>query len=506
MAVRKASDSNLTGKKYNDGSAGAAKIVDVPNTPTIGSATNVGTSRGYNNGAATVGVTASSKGGVPVSYIATSTPGSITGTSATSPITVTGLQSGTAYTFTVRAVGGSGSSQTASTSASNSITATTVPATPTAGTATRTNSTTVSIPFTAPDGGGSAITSYLVQSTPSIALTVTGSSSPLSVTGAFEQNQSYTFAVLAVNANGNSVGGVTNSVIPNPVPLADGDTFTRTTTLNLGSTTVAEQPWQALSGVWYANGSQAQSDSASAVSVITMNSNFGTTKAGTLTPGTGLVYWATDNNRYMATYSFGTVGTSTNCGGYSSRGCSGNGCNPGGCCTGVSYSCSATYVQYSPNGSSAPRNVGCGCANCQGEEISRWSFCCSIGGFTQYYNGSCGTNATVSTVTNYMRTIKVEGGSASTIEDFSMGSGTAIAQGDASNAAPKLASMSVVTGSNGTVTIVGYPSENYGGTPYTTRNLTPTFNTKSNKFGIIKTSSGATTQGSTVDNFETTGF
>jgi hypothetical protein len=73
-------------------------------------------------------------------------------------------------------------------------------------------------------------------------------------------------------------------------------------------------------------------------------------------------------------------------------------------------------------------------------------------------------------------------------------------------AAPKLASMSVVTGSNGTVTIVGYPSENYGGTPYTTRNLTPTFNTKSNKFGIIKTSSGATTQGSTVDNFETTGF
>jgi hypothetical protein len=34
MAVRKASDSNLTGKKYNDGSAGAAKIADVPNVPT----------------------------------------------------------------------------------------------------------------------------------------------------------------------------------------------------------------------------------------------------------------------------------------------------------------------------------------------------------------------------------------------------------------------------------------------------------------------------------------
>jgi hypothetical protein len=506
MAVRKASDSNLTGKKYNDGSAGSAKIADVPELPTISSVSNVGTGRGYNNAAATVSFARNSKGGIPASYVVTSVPGGFTATGASSPLTVTGLQSGTSYTFVVKAVGGSGSTQTANTAASSSITATSVGAQPTTGTPTRTNKTTVVVPFTPADGGGSAITSYLVQSNPSIPLTVSGSSSPLTVTGAFAQNVSYTFSVLAVNENGNSTGGTSSSLTPNTVPLADGDTFNRTTTISLGNTTTADSEWQALTGTWYANGSRAETVSSTAVAVITMNSNWGTTKAGSLTPGTGLVYWATDANNYMATYSFGTVGTSTNCGGYSSRGCSGNGCNPGGCCTGVSYSCSATYVQYSPTGGSAPRNLGCNCNTCQGDEAARWSFCCSIGGFTQYYNGSCGTNATVSTVTNYMRTIKVEGGSASTIEDFNMGSGTQIAQSDASNNAPKLSSMTVATASNGSVQIVGYPNDNYTGTPYTTRNLNPTFNTKSNKFGIIKTSSGATNQGNSVDDFETTGF
>jgi hypothetical protein len=507
MAIRKTSDSNLTGKKYNDASAGSAKIADVPETPTIDTVANVGTSRAYNNGAATVAVTANTRGGIPTSFIVASDPGAFTGTGS-SPVTVTGLQSGVSYTFTAKAVGGSGSTETTATTASSSITATTVPQAPTSGTATKTNATTVSIPFTVNATGGSSITSYLVQSTPSIALSVSGSSSPLTVTGSFVQNQAYTFDVIAVNANGSSLGGTTNSVTPNAVPTADGDTFTRTTTLTLGATTTSGQSWVNRAGVWYANGTRAQSDSATpAIATITMNSNFGTTKAGSLTPGTGLVYWATDANRYMATYSFSTSGTSNSCGGYSSNGCSGNGCNPGGCCTGVSYSCSSTYIQYSDNGSSAPRGpLGCSCNNCFGEEQARWAFCCNVGNFNQSYSGSCGTNATVTTVTNYMRTIKVESGSATTIEDFSMGNATAISSTTAADNAPRLASMSVVTNSNGSLTIVGYPSDNYGGTAYTTRSLSPTFATKSNNFGIIKATSGVITQGSTVDSFETTGF
>jgi len=70
-----------------------------PAAPTIGTATAGTTS-------ATVPFTASvykGKNNTISTYTATSSPGSITGSSATSPITVSGLTSGTAYTFTVTA-------------------------------------------------------------------------------------------------------------------------------------------------------------------------------------------------------------------------------------------------------------------------------------------------------------------------------------------------------------------------------------------------------------------
>ena len=65
--------------------------------PTIGTAT-------AGNASASVAFTASTYLGKPNTnniYVATSSPGSITGTSATTPISVTGLTNGTAYTFTV---------------------------------------------------------------------------------------------------------------------------------------------------------------------------------------------------------------------------------------------------------------------------------------------------------------------------------------------------------------------------------------------------------------------
>ena len=70
----------------------------LPGVPTIGTAT-------AGNTQATVAFTAptyTGKGGV-VTYRAVSSPGSIEATSTSSPITVTGLSNGTAYTFTVRA-------------------------------------------------------------------------------------------------------------------------------------------------------------------------------------------------------------------------------------------------------------------------------------------------------------------------------------------------------------------------------------------------------------------
>ena len=190
--------------------AGVTPIADVPDAPTIGAATNVGTSRAYNNGSATVAYTAAATGGAVTTFTATSTPGSFTATGA-SPLTVTGLQSATSYTFAVSAANANG---TLTSAASSSITATTVPQAPTIGTATDLGTgTTVSVAFTAGATGGSAITSYSVISNPATT-TQSASSSPYTFTG-LTAGTAYTFTVTATNANGTSTASsASNSVTP----------------------------------------------------------------------------------------------------------------------------------------------------------------------------------------------------------------------------------------------------------------------------------------------------
>lgn len=87
----------------------------VPSAPTIGTAT-------AGNGQATVTFTApSSDGGSPIlDYRVTSSPGGITATGSGSPITITGLSNGTAYTFTVEARNANGYSL--SSTSSNQVT------------------------------------------------------------------------------------------------------------------------------------------------------------------------------------------------------------------------------------------------------------------------------------------------------------------------------------------------------------------------------------------------
>lgn len=87
----------------------------VPDAPTIGTATG-------GNAQAVVTFTApSSDGGSPITgYRVTSSPGGITATGSSSPITITGLTNGTSYTFTVAAQNAVGYS--AESAASNSVT------------------------------------------------------------------------------------------------------------------------------------------------------------------------------------------------------------------------------------------------------------------------------------------------------------------------------------------------------------------------------------------------
>jgi trimeric autotransporter adhesin len=191
--------------------ASASGAKSSPAAPTIGTATDVGTGRAYNNGAATVTFTAPTSKLPITSYTVTSSPGSFTASGASSPLTVTGLASATAYTFTVTATSAAGTS--ASSSASNSITATTVPQAPTIGTATSSTATTASVPFTAGATGGSSITGYTVTSSPG-SITGTSASSPVTVSG-LTTGTAYTFTVTATNANGTSTASsASNSITP----------------------------------------------------------------------------------------------------------------------------------------------------------------------------------------------------------------------------------------------------------------------------------------------------
>jgi hypothetical protein len=181
-----------------------------PAAPTIGTATDIGTSRAYNNAAASISFTPSNAAGVATQYYVTSTPGSLTSYGTTSPIIIGGLTSGTSYTFNVTAQGSFGSSPASS--STGSLTPTSVPSSPTISTATA-GVASASVSFTAPSYTGPGSISYTVTSSPG-GLTGTGSSSPITVSG-LSPSSSYTFTVTATNTNGTSApSSGSNSITP----------------------------------------------------------------------------------------------------------------------------------------------------------------------------------------------------------------------------------------------------------------------------------------------------
>jgi len=160
-------------------------------------------------------------------YTVTASPGGRTERGKSSPLTVTKLTNGTAYTFTVTATNADGTSVASAPSApvvpsANTVvgptagtTAPVIPGSPTAVVAVRGDREAV-VSFAAPPDSDSKIKNYTVTASPG-GRTERGRSSPLTVTN-LTNGTAYTFTVTATNDAGTSAASAPSAPI---VPSAD---------------------------------------------------------------------------------------------------------------------------------------------------------------------------------------------------------------------------------------------------------------------------------------------
>lgn len=470
---------------------------DVPDAPSITSVTDVGTNRAFNNGAVSLAFDVPSfNGGSSItSYTVTSNAGH-TGSGPSSPVVVGGLSSDTSYTFTITATNANGTS--ISSGASSSVTATTVPAAPTAGTVTAPaiGVFSASVPFTANATGGKAITSYYVLSNPS-SLTATGASSPLSVTG-LAQGVAYTYAVSATNANGTSAySSASNSTTTSVTTFVDS--FDRTTGA-LGTSSDGISTWSVQRGNFSISSNMAYStDTNDSLATVPMSSStISNAQANMYSDqgGTGLAFWVTDANSWWSIYpSYSSNTTSTTVSTCSGTAYSGfeyqntpaNACNRA--CTDISV------FLYCDDGTWADVINRSTCGTTLAQRTPTVNYCSGIGQgwYLNCVGGSCSagqTGSSTSYATTYASSINIKNQSG-------------VQHTNVYSAATTPVNSIAISTSGDTISYSAYSAINKGGSVLATSSYTPASPTKGTRIGAFKTSSQIS-QGSYVDNISAT--
>ncbi len=192
----------------------------VPDAPSIGTVT-----RGNQQVSVAFTAPVDNGGSAITEYTVTSNPSNITTTGVSSPLIVTGLTNGTAYTFTVTATNSVGTS--ASSSASSSVTPATVPNAPASVTPTADN-TQVYIAYTAPSSnGGNAVIDYTITAIPSSGSNIirTGiTDNPYAFTG-LSNGVAYTFSIAARNSIGTGATTTSIAATPSSTTIWNGTTW-----------------------------------------------------------------------------------------------------------------------------------------------------------------------------------------------------------------------------------------------------------------------------------------
>jgi len=307
----------------------------------------------------------------------------------------------------------------------------------------------------------------------------------------------YPFTIRATDAGGNFVDRA--FTIQNLVSV-DTDTFDRSTSGNLGSTSNKATVWTNIQGTWSANGSQATSgDSTGTNAIATVTAattNISNLQVDTLnTGGVGLSFWVTSAGSWYATTTYYSTTSS------SAQSCTGgsSGLTAGGysasCCGGQTTSARYEVEMMCNDGNGPYYFLRTGCTTTSSQKTS---LCGSVGG---YDTGNCTGPVTYYSCTSTYVTVSTTNYNS----NFRLVNNTGVlvnTQYNTNSSSYSSAGSLAVSTAGDVITYSVYSNANKSGLLHS-GTYTATGATKGRGVGVYK-GDGGSNQGSSVDNFSVT--